>query len=312
MSDIVRLELRKQFMDEIEEHNRFLKKAIKDAKRLKIDILPNEINIEEHLEKFDNCYKALFSVENFKLLPIKNEFLPDLVDRAIYRKKPFTNEKMEVKDTIIWSTYSKYVESMSLDTFILLTANHSDFCDKKDHSKIHPELLKDTARLKVVKGSYEFTKEYAAVLDSPEHRLQVFLQNTQIDLNYVNDLVHEHFDDLLTQQIREKARALSPSDIMDDEFWYDGYVSEGEIELLQCEKFESEKLTETVLIAGTISALCDVEIFEYNAGRDHGEEQYNSISEKTITFEIHFTFNLSPEEVPSDFECLSVSVVDTN
>ena len=111
MSEIVRLELRRQFQRELEEKNREIKKIIKDAIRLKIETEITEISISEQFEKFDAFYKGLTYNDNFFLLPYYNDFLPDLVERAIYRKKPFTEEKSELKDAIIWKTYSHYVES---------------------------------------------------------------------------------------------------------------------------------------------------------------------------------------------------------
>jgi hypothetical protein len=312
MSEIVRLELRKQFLDELDEKNRSLNKLIKDFRRLRIEREIDPFIVEDELNKFDNFYNRLAAVDNFNVLPFKNDYLPDLVDRAIYRRKPFTKEKNELKDALIWKTYSDFVESMPTKTAVLLTENHSDFCDKKDHSRVHPDLVIDTDRFQVVKNSFEFIKKYAAILESPQHRLQVFLQERVIDDDYVNELVHEYLEDLLSEKIREKVQGLRPSDIIDDdEFWRDGYVSDGEIEILNSKLLEYEPLTDTVLISGKVTANCDVEVFEYNSARDPGEDQFNSIAETTIELDIYFSFNLSPDETVSDFEVINLEIADS-
>lgn len=310
MSEIVVLELRKQFIDELEEKNRHLGSVKKDALRLKIEKEILLIDLPEQLVKFDAFYKKMESIDKFEVIKYKNEYLPDIVDRAIYKKKPFTQEKLELKDALIWKTYSDFVELNSLDTCILLTGNHSDFCDSKDHSIVHPELLKDTKRFKVIKNSFEFIRQNASVLESPQHKLRVFLERTQIDDTYVNELVHQYFNKILAQRLLERIEKLTPNDVMDDEFWHDGYVSQGRIDLLDCYDTEHEELTDTVLVSGKIKAYCDLEVFEYNGGKDHGEDLYDGIEEKTVTFEIYFNFNLSPEEKATDFDIIDIRLLE--
>jgi hypothetical protein len=117
---------------------------------------------------------------------------------------------------------------------------------------------------------------------------------------------------LLSEKIREKVQGLRPSDIIDDdEFWRDGYVSDGEIEILNSKLLEYEPLTDTVLISGKVTANCDVEVFEYNSARDPGEDQFNSIAETTIELDIYFSFNLSPDETVSDFEVINLEIADS-
>ncbi|QHC84710.1 hypothetical protein AS589_07875 [Empedobacter brevis] len=65
MSEIVRLELRRQFQKELEERNREIKKIIKDSVRLKIETKIIEIDISRQLEKFDTFYKRLTYNDNF-------------------------------------------------------------------------------------------------------------------------------------------------------------------------------------------------------------------------------------------------------
>jgi len=61
MAEIVKLELRKQFLDELEEKNRDLKKVIKDVTRLKIEKEISLLDIDEHMNKFDKFYRNLSS-----------------------------------------------------------------------------------------------------------------------------------------------------------------------------------------------------------------------------------------------------------
>ena len=76
MSEIVRLELRWQFQKEIEAKNRELNKVVKDSQRLKIDTEIKLLDLPSQLEKFDKFYSRLESIENFKIVHYKNEYLP--------------------------------------------------------------------------------------------------------------------------------------------------------------------------------------------------------------------------------------------
>jgi hypothetical protein len=164
------------------------------------------------------------------------------------------------------------------------------------YSKIHPDLLKDTERFKVVKNSFEFIKQYASVLESPEHKLKVFLEQTQIDEDYVNELVHNNFEDLLIKKNTWQSTGLKS--IRCNGRWVLARWLRiwSHIDLQNCHEIEYKELTETLLISGKIDAYCDVEVFEYNAGRYYGEDQYNSIDERIITLQIYFNFNLSTEK----------------
>lgn len=312
MSEIVRLELRWQFQKEIEAKNRELKKVIKDSKRLKIDSEISLLDLKSQLEKFDEFYCNLELIENFEIVHYKNDYLPDIVERAVYRKKPFTEEKTELKDALIWKTYSDYVESNQLDNCILLTNNTNDFCTKKDKSQIHPDLVQDTNRFSVINSSFDFLKSKSAILESPEHKFQAYI--TQLDFNeeLVRELIIKNFDKAIEIEIHDKVENLSPNDVLKTDYWYDGYVSGFDIEILDCSEVEFETLSESALVSGKVFVGCETECYEYNAARDHGEEQFSFISEQTLIFEIFFNFDMRENEKCSDFEItnLEISKVD--
>src|SRR5690606_7702682 len=127
---------------------------------------------------FKNFYDQLISEGTVKILEYNNDMLPEIVNRAIERKKPFTENKTELKDTIIWLTYVKFVESKKLKNCILLTANVSDFCDtdeaKNNNFVIHPELKKDSNRFKVYKSPKELIQAEKPQLKFISQRFSVW------------------------------------------------------------------------------------------------------------------------------------------
>lgn len=312
MSEIVRLELRRQFQKEIEEKNREIKKIIKDADRLRIESEMRVIDVVQQLAKFDRFYKQLNLNDNFNLLPYHNDFLPDLVDRAIHRRKPFTEEKSELKDAIIWKTYAKYVEDNDTADCILLTNNTSDFCARQDKSKIHPDLEYDSKRFSVINQAFDFIKSHGSTLESPENIFQAYVNQIVINEKFVLEILTKNFEKEIEDETHKKVDNLHPSDVLSDDYFFDGQMVAYGCDILECEDIEYEIFGDRALVSGLVYVSCEVEILQYNPVRDPGEDRYSCVGEKYLTFKVLFNFDLRKDEMSSEFEItdLEVSGID--
>ena len=247
-------------------------------------------------------------IDNFNILNYKNEFLPDIVDRAINRKKPFTEEKSELKDALIWKTYSYYVEKNLIEDCILLTNNTSDFCAKNDKSAIHPDLQLDSKKFKVINSSFDFIKTNGSLLESPEYKFQVYINQFTIDEDFVLKIISENFERKLEDKIHSKIDRIHPSVLLEDSFIFDGQLVGYDIELLECEEIECEVIYDKALISGLIIVNCETDILEYNPVRDPGEDSFSSIGEKSIQFAVYFNFDFREDEIAEDFEITGIEV----
>lgn len=308
MSEIVRLELRRQFQKELESKNKELQKLIKELNRLKVKQVAIIISTEEHLIKFDNFYKRLNSFNNFHILQYKNDFLPDIVERAINRKKPFTEEKSELKDAIIWKTYCDYVEFNNSSDCILLTNNTSDFCEKKDKSKIHLDLTNDTNKFSVINSSYDFIKNYANILESPDNKFLAYMTQIEINDNFVLEIITDNFKKNIEEALHSMIDNMHPSDISTTDYILDGQLISYGCEILECKDVEYEILNDTALISGIVYACCETEILKYNAAKDPGEDQYTNVDEVNVTFKVFFNFDMRKDDIYSDFEITDINV----
>ena len=312
MSEIVRLELRRQFQKELESGNSELQKLIKELKRLKVEREINIIPIDQHLNDFDTFYSRLNLFDNFFIIHYKNDFLPDIVDRAIKRKKPFTEGKSELKDAIIWKTYSDFVESNNTSDCVLLTNNTSDFCDKKDKSKIHSDLKTDTNKFSVINSSYDFIKTYAVKLESPDNKLLAFMKQIDIDDNFAFEIISENFEKIIEEEMHKRIDNMHPSDLLKTDYHLDGQLVSYGCEILECSDIEYEVLNETALISGVVYASCEVEVLEYNSVRDPGEDTYRCVDEVNVTFKINFNFDMGKEKNYTDFEITDINIAEVN
>jgi predicted nucleic acid-binding protein len=309
MSEIVKLELRRQFEKEIISQNREIKKLIKDSSRLKVDFSWNEILLSDQMIKFDDFYNKLEYIDNFYFLNYKNEFLPDIVDRAIHRKKPFTEEKSELKDALIWKTYSDYVEQYNSIDCILLTNNTSDFCQKNDKNSIHPDLAKDSTRFSVINSSFDFIKRKGPLLESPEYKFQSYFNQIDFTEEYVLELISDNFEQKIRDHIHSEVDRIHPSEILSESFIFDGQLIAYDIELLYCEDIESEVIADKALISGVLFVNCETDILEYNSVRDAGEDSFTTVGEKILQFRVFFNFDFKENEIVDDFE-INGSVLD--
>ena len=162
MSNIVLKELRRHYELELEQANYEIEKLIKDAKRLQFKTEIESLDKEAMLKRFDDNYVSLAATDYFHILYYSNDMLPAIIENAIYKNLPFfTDKKSEIKDNLIWMTYSAFVENKKLNNCFLLSNNVTDFCDKDNHSIVHKELRSDTERFTIYKSTASFLAENA-------------------------------------------------------------------------------------------------------------------------------------------------------
>jgi len=129
-----------------------LLKSYKDFE--KITIIPIELKIpdpkiDKQVEKFISNLKNKLGIKN--IVPMNNNHLPDLVNRAINRIFPFTESKSEFRDALIWLCLLDLAQSEKGKAIIFISANIKDFSDKK--GKLHKRLLEE-AKSKGVNVQY--------------------------------------------------------------------------------------------------------------------------------------------------------------
>lgn len=309
MSNVVKMELRQQFKKEIEGANKEINKLASNAVRLKDRNTYNLIDLDKRLLDFDAFYDNLQDSSNFNILKYNNEFLDDLVNRAVSRRKPFSETKTELKDAIIWKTYYEYVESLKVERCIFLTNNTSDFCSKNDKSKVHNELLSDTERFEVVNSSYAFIRSYGNEIESPENKFIAYVTLLEIDESFVFGKIKNNFLKNIDTYVHTKIDSMHPSQILKNEdYIMDGQINGYGIELLECDEINVDLLSTKALISGVLFLTCETEIFAYNPFKEYGEDSFNSVSENYVTFALYFNFDLEQGEVCKEFEITDMEI----
>ena len=255
ISDVVLMEIERNYGKIIDEQIFQLSKAHSEIDHYQMELdTKSSIDKAKSIKGLKAHYKKLEDEKIITVLKYSNEMLPEIVNRAVYRKKPFTETKTELKDTIIWLTYSEHAEKHKLKDCILLTSNVSDFCDtekiKQKIFEIHPELQKDSNRFKVYKSPKELIQNERATLQFISQRFESWLQEQEFDNRFVLEILKENFEDEIRKKVEREYENLNLDDVFkEDDFYLDGYVSPGFVEITDVDCIDIDVFNDECIIS---------------------------------------------------------------
>lgn len=314
ISEVVLKELRHNFEKNIDKEFFDIRKANtnlkKTLRRFKQSEMPNK---DECLKDFDDFYSDLQKYRNVQILLPSNDFLPIVLERAIKRKKPFTEKKTELKDALIWLTYSTFANQNHLNNCIFITENINDFCDaekiKNKIFELHEDLILDCNKFKLHTSIKDFYKANSDWFEKPKLEFKTWFDSQIIDEKYVFDLLWNSKIDKVNNEITQHVDRIDPSKIFEEShlIFMGGYIQVGDVEWDSCSDIESEIIEDYVIISGTLSVNTEVQGFGYNSARDAGDEKYPFIGEENVNVDLDFSFTLDINGSVDNFEILNVS-----
>jgi len=270
---------------------------------------------EECLSDFDNFYEEIRKNNKVEILKCKEEFLSRVLEMAINRKKPFTEKKTELKDALIWLTYSDYVNQYNLSDCFFLTENVTDFCNPEKFKdkvfELHPELLKECDKLKVFISIKDFYTTNSALIEKTGLSLQDWIKSDEFDDKYIFDLLFEHKDSEIFNEVTSCIEKLDPCKIFENGHLVTmgGYLGIGEIEWHECKNTDYLILDEDcILISGDLVISVGIEAYGYNSVVDTDEEKFPFVGDTTIEVDITFSFTFKEKGKPEFFEILDTEI----
>lgn len=314
ISKIVVLELRNHYKEILEDRNASLKKLNKESHKFNFEKLtPNDLDIEDCLVKFDEFYSDLEDEEIINIIEPKDSDLSEVINRFTKKIKPFSKGKDEFKDTIIWLNYAEHANSLTdVQECLFLTNNTSDFCSKKDKSKVHEDLLSDCSKFKVYNSTYQFFNDRNEELDLIPIKFKLYIEELDLsDFNIRGELESKFFNEIheyATQTINE----LTLYDVFDESYWEfvsTGYIETGGIDILECEDTDVTIIKDKAYINGSLIGMAEVDGYSYNSVRDKGDPQHSFAGSNEINFKIDFSYTLLVDEKVEDLELQNFEVL---
>lgn len=289
--------------------NSYLDKNLSDFKQIQFpDIKVCVIN-------FDSFYETLQSNGIITVLKYKNEFLPELLSRAISRKKPFSEKKTELKDALIWFTYVDYVKKNKLANCVLLTANCSDFCNQKKLKEniyeLHPDLIKDSNQFQVFVSIKDFYKANSDWLEKPKIEFKNWIDAENINEQYVFDLLWNEESEDINSQIQNQIDFIEPSNFIQDFHLVimGGYFETGDIEWIECKNTKIDLISDYAIVSGSLIASTVIKGYGYNSVRDYNGEKYYLVDEVDVELDVSFSFIYSKDKGLGNFEIIDVEII---
>ncbi|MEI6823060.1 MAG: PIN domain-containing protein [Bacteroidota bacterium] len=154
------------------------------------------LDIEGDSNRYIDFLHKKFKTSAKNIIPYKNEYLPELVHRAIQRKKPLDSKGQQFRDGILWLTLLDYAESTDEKNIAFISDNTSDFSEKGEN-KLSKELNDESKsrgiEIKYFKTLNDFAKEHASVID--------FINKDWIEKNIDNSILEKLFIGILGDSI---------------------------------------------------------------------------------------------------------------
>lgn len=162
---IVYQELEGLYARELKKHLNSIDNSRGGLSRLLIEeTIPEiELNVEEVKLKYMEYFRSKLNLQNDDIIPYKNEYLPEIINRSIEGTRPSSINKKEFKDTIIWLTIIDVALGLADKTISFISANTKDFAGRDRN--LHADLRSD-AEAKGISVQYfssldDFLKEKA-------------------------------------------------------------------------------------------------------------------------------------------------------
>lgn len=260
---------RRLLEEEQNNYNKYRKALNQSLNREYIEEI--NIQIDEEIKKYIEFIYKKMNINDGKVIPYKNEYLPEIIKRAISRLKPFKDEDKGFRDTIIWLTALDYCQKSHEKQIIFISNNPKDFGDIQDSTKLHQN-LKDECDALGIKINYfrtpkDFIEKHSKKID--------FIDNDWI----ANNVDNEWLSDVICDAVNNSSsRRIT--------YWYHNKTGNETTDYFnalqalpndQDDIFIYEMVDESLIINFTIQAEIETE-FEYYNYEQYGFEEYRSVN----------------------------------
>ncbi|MDU4882976.1 PIN domain-containing protein [uncultured Clostridium sp.] len=164
ITDIVYKEVIHNYIRKLEELNSEIDKLQTKINKTNIEMSFKNIDVNVEQKKLESRFNELVENNYITILSTDSNLLNEVIERAIRKIKPFSDNKEEFRDCLIWLTYVKKAELDELENCFFITNNVSDFFDK-DKKSLHPDLFKDSKRFKIYKELIDFFNSEQRLFD---------------------------------------------------------------------------------------------------------------------------------------------------
>jgi PIN domain len=313
MSSVVYQEVLNNYKRELKKRRRAFGEGFYDLNKLLLSKFENTFKGDDYyLDEIEKYYRGLIDSGYIEIIShTEFDMFNEIVERALNNKKPFDYQKEEFKDTVIWLSYAKYVESKKIKGFFL--SNNTKEFYSGDKKSLHPDLFKDTQRLTPYKSienfmtsEKDFIQEQIRLNMEEEQQLEILFEWARKNLRkrYVESLISENFIDKLQNELSYYVDNLSGMDLNRLTQTPDDYSKAESLEVLKVKlsTYEREFYVPEIVIYGSLDVNHYISLYAWNSFRDKGEDPYFHVGTDTIYHTVEFTFTIDINFQAGNFE----------
>lgn len=237
------------------------------------------IDIEDEVKNYIELVFKKLNSNYEKVIPYKNEYLPEIVNRAINRLKPFKDEDKGFRDSIIWLSSLDYCQKSHEKQIIFISNNPTDFGDIQNQSNLHQHLKKECEDLGIKINYFrtirDFIEQHSKKIDFITHD---WIANN-VSEDWISDVICE---------------ALNNSNSRRITYWYESKTGNESTEHYQALRampydeddiFIYEMVDGSLVINYTMQAEIETEFEFYKYDRfgfdEHDSGEYTSVNSDT-------------------------------
>ncbi|MFK5856844.1 MAG: PIN domain-containing protein [Bacteroidota bacterium] len=291
----LRFHFRKQILTEfekIEKSNLKIKRLTLIHKGIKLP------KLENYLIEFDTWYSRLFKIDNIIRVSPSNDHFGEILNRAIERIKPFTENKSEFKDAVIWTCYYKYAKHNNLNNCFLLTNNSNDFAATGSKTTLHPDLCDDFDDFSLYPSFYDFYEAHKDFINAPIIAFTDWINKLIVNETYVLDLLVKSEDSTIRDTISAFLDYLDPSDLSSDKYYIPpgGYLDLEKMDYNYCSNIKIDIIKDYAIISGLLHTTAELDIFQYLNDPRPNKSPYPYLVTKSFNIIAPFNFILNYDE----------------
>ncbi len=248
------------------------------------------LNIDKEVEDYIKFIYQKLELKERNIVPYKNEYLPEIIERAIQRKKPFKDEDKGFRDAIIWLSIIDYCKKCHEKQVIFISNNPKDFGDANIPNELHPDLKKEIEDLGIRVNYFRTTKDFIE-----QHSKKIDF----IDLDWVAKNVNEDWvSDLICDFLNEREQHLVIS-------WYESAKERESTNHYKALKasilgfndlFIYEMVDDSLIINVAVEAEVEMEFEFYEYDSNYYETGYRYTSNETQYYCTNFYISIGYHE----------------
>lgn len=251
------------------------------------------VSEKDLINNYQKYFEETLLNDHFISVEYEKDILPELIARSISRTKPFSENKQEFRDAIIWLSYTTYIKRHDLKNTHFISNNKRDFWDNNS-TDLHPDLKNEISDLKIHSNFQEFcTKERAFLHIISERKFADWLNKQSYNVTSLEPLIKRSL-------WRDIDICIKHTDRLNPEKYFPGlnigyFEYSYKRDALSVQTFAISPVSNFAAVNAKIEV--DALAILYPLHR-----QWETIR-KPVKFELDISFSLNSDEDVSDFFC---------